>query len=97
MVDPVTGLMLHNKINAATEALFHTNTPDGCPDDPIEKQSFLAAHAMLNLIEGNGVRMGRPAVHTGGWQLHLADDRTLTITYPDQTTMTTGPPRRRAA
>ena len=224
-VDPVTGLMLHNKINAATEALFHTNTPDGCPDDPIEKQSFLAAHALLDLIEGKGVRMGRPevivvvdttapdpatgeptidwglpveiphrvlidlfdtadvhtadvhtvvvrngvvlhapgelhlgrstrlanraqrralralystcaipgcaarydlckihhvhwwrhggltdlhnllpicvkhhnAVHTGGWQLHLADDRTLTITHPDHTTMTTGPPSRRQA
>ena len=37
------------------------------------------------------------AVHAGGWQLHLAPDRTLTITHPDNTTMTTGPPKRRAA
>ncbi len=36
-------------------------------------------------------------VHHGGWTIHLADDRTLTITLPDQTTMTTGPPKRRAA
>lgn len=42
-VDPVTGVMLHNKIAAATEALFHDKTPDGCPSDPFEKQSFLRA------------------------------------------------------
>ena len=218
-VDPVTGLMLHNKINAATEALFHTKTPEGCPTDPIEKQAFLRAHAMLHMINGQGIQMGKPEVvvvvdtttpdatgaptvdwglpveiphqvlldlfdgadvhsivvrngvvlhapgelnlgrttrlanraqrralraiyatcalpgcatrfdnckihhlqwwrnggltdlcnllpicvkhhtlvHTGGWQLHLADDRTLTVTLPDQTTMTNGPPRKRAA
>jgi hypothetical protein len=31
-------------------------------------------------------------VHDDGWQLHLAANRTLTITYPDGTTCTTGPP-----
>jgi len=61
-VDPVTGVLLHNKINAATEALFHSATPDGCPTDPLEKQLFLRAHAMLNLIEGQGIRLGRPEV-----------------------------------
>ena len=35
------------------------------------------------------------AVHDHGWHLVLAADRTLTITYPDGTTETTGPPRRR--
>ena len=218
-VDPVTGLMLHNKIAAATEALFHSATPDGCPSDPIEKQSFLQAHALLKIIEGQGIRLGRPEVvvvvdtttadvdgaptvdwglpveiphqvlldlfngadvhavivrngvvlyapgelnlgrttrlanraqrralralhstcaipgcrvqfeqcnihhvkwwehggltdlanlmpvcskhhhciHDGGWDAHLAPDRTLTITHPDGSTMTTGPPKRRAA
>lgn len=219
-VDPVTGLLLHNKIHAATEALFHDKTPDGCPTDPIEKQAFLGAHALLNLINGQGLQLGKPevivvvdsttpdpvtgepivdwglpveiphrvlldllgaadvhtiivrngvvlhapgelnlgrttrlanraqrralratyatcaipgcatrfdvckihhvdwwrhggltdlanllpicvkhhtAVHHGGWQLHLADDRTLRITLPDGTTMINGPPKRRAA
>ncbi|CAN5549187.1 hypothetical protein BH10ACT2_BH10ACT2_24680 [soil metagenome] len=219
-VDPVTGVLLHNKINAATEALFHTATPDGCPTDPLEKQSFLRAHAFLNLIEGQGIRLGRPEVvvvidttspdpatgaptvdwglpveiphrvlldlfdradvhsvivrngivlhapgeldlgrttrlanraqrralratyatcampgcsvrfdqckihhvhwwrhsgrtdlanllpvcskhhhyiHNGGWEIHLAPDRKLSITQPNNTTMTTGPPKRRAA
>ena len=218
-VDPVTGLMLHNKIAAATEALFHSATPDGCPSDPVEKQSFLQAHALLKIIEGQGIRLGRPEVvvvvdtttpdvdgaptvdwglqveiphqvlldlfdgadvhavvvrngvvlyapgeinlgrttrlanraqrralralhstcaipgcrvpfdqckvhhvkwwerggltdlanlspvcskhhhciHDGGWDVRLAPDRTLTITQPDGSTMTTGPPKRRAA
>ncbi len=220
-VDPVTGLILHNKISSATQDLFHDKTPDNCPTDPIEKQSFLRAHAMLGIIEGKGIRLGKPEiivvvdttapdaatgaptvdwgllveiphqflvdlfhggadvhaiivrngvvvyapgelnlgrttrlanraqrralraiyatcaipgcatrfdhckvhhvkwwrnggltdlnnllpicvrhhtlVHTGGWSLHLAPDRTLTVTLPDKTTMTTGPPKRRAA
>lgn len=36
-------------------------------------------------------------VHEGGWQLHLAPDRTLTVTRPDGHVFTTGPPRARAA
>jgi hypothetical protein len=219
-VDPVTGVMLHNKIAATVEELFHDETPDGCPSDPAEKQAFLRGHAILKLIEGGGIRLGRPevvvvvdttdpdpatgapivdwglpveiphrvlldlfgradvhtivvrngvvlhapgeinlgrttrlanraqrralratyatcaipgcsarfdickihhvhwwrhggrtdlnnllplcvrhhtAVHHGGWELHLGADRSLTITYPDHTTMSTGPPKRRAA
>ncbi len=219
-VDPVTGVLLHNKINAATEALFHSATPDGCPSDPLEKQAFLRGHALLSLINGKGLTMGKPevvvvvdttvadtstgapivdwglpveiphrvlldlfgradvntvvvrngvvlhapgelnlgrttrlanraqrralratyatcavpgcsvrfdhcnihhvrwwendgltdlanllplcskhhhCVHDGGWQLHLAPDRILTVTVPDGTTMTNGPPKRRAA
>ena len=219
-LDPLTGLLLHNKINAATEDLFHDKTPDGCPTDPVEKQSFLRAHAIMRLINGEGLRLGKPEIivvvdttaadpvtgeptidwglpveiphrvlidlfngadvhtiivrngavvyapgelnlgrttrlanraqrralratyascaipgcatrfdlckihhvhwwrhggntdlhnllpvcsrhhhliHDGGWQVHLDPDRTLTITYPDNTTMSTGPPKRRAA
>jgi hypothetical protein len=36
-------------------------------------------------------------VHEGGWQLHLAPDRTLTITRPGGHTSTHDPPLRRAA
>jgi hypothetical protein len=219
-VDPLTGVRLHNKIAAATEALFHDKAPEFCPTDPFEKQSFLRAHALLSIIEGKGIKLGkaeivvvvdttapdpvtgvptvdwgRPAeipqrvlhdlfeiadvhtvvvrngavlhapgelnlgrstrlanhaqrralramyatcaipscgarfdlckihhvkwwrrfgrtdlhnllplcvkhhtlVHHGGWDLHLAPDRILTISHPDGTTMSNGPPRRRAA
>jgi len=34
------------------------------------------------------------AIHDHDWQLHLTADRTLTITFPDGTHTTTGPPRR---
>ena len=37
------------------------------------------------------------AVHTHGWRLTLAADRTLTVEYPDGTRQTTGPPQRHAA
>jgi len=36
-------------------------------------------------------------VHEGGWKLHLAEDRTLTVRRPDGTTTIHGPPRSRAA
>jgi len=36
-------------------------------------------------------------VHEGGWKLHLAADRTLTVTRPDGTTTIHGPPQLRAA
>ena len=36
-------------------------------------------------------------IHYDGWQLHLAPDRTLTITLPDGTVRVHAPPRARAA
>jgi hypothetical protein len=36
-------------------------------------------------------------IHHDGWLLHLQPNRTLTITLPDDTIMTTGPPKRNAA
>lgn len=61
-LDPVTGLKLYNRVQAATEALFHSAVPEGCPADPLDKQAFLRGHALLSLLEGNGVRMARPEV-----------------------------------
>ena len=36
--DPVTGVRLAAKLEATVEAMFAEAVPDGCPDDPIEKQ-----------------------------------------------------------
>lgn len=36
------------------------------------------------------------AIHDEAWQVELAPDRTLTVTLPDRTVMTTGPPARAA-
>jgi hypothetical protein len=36
------------------------------------------------------------AIHDQGWHLKLTPDRQLTVTYPNGTSQTTGPPSRRA-
>ena len=59
--DPLTGVRLDAKLHATVEALFAEATPQGCPDDAIEKQQFLAAHALARLLDGaaGGARPGR--------------------------------------
>jgi hypothetical protein len=60
--DPVTGVRLDAQLQAAIETLFAEATPEFCPDDPVEKQQFLAAHALIRLLNGDGAlrRSGRP-------------------------------------
>ncbi|MDW3215007.1 MAG: HNH endonuclease signature motif containing protein [Ilumatobacteraceae bacterium] len=50
--DPVTGVRLAAKLDAAANALFAEQTPSTCPDDPIDKQRHLSALALAGLIEG---------------------------------------------
>ncbi|MDO8389733.1 MAG: HNH endonuclease [Actinomycetota bacterium] len=52
--DPVTGVELTGRIRNQVERLFHGTQPDGCPSDPLERQQFLQAHALLALCEGRG-------------------------------------------
>ena len=61
-LDPVSGLSFDGRLDAATESLFHDRTPSSCPADPIERQGFLRAHALLELLNGKGGRPGRPEV-----------------------------------
>ena len=60
--DPVTGVRVASKLEHTVEALFAEATPDGCPTDPVEKQRFLTAHAMIRLLDNAGgvSRPGRP-------------------------------------
>jgi hypothetical protein len=60
--DPLTGARLAAKLDATREALFAEQTPDGCPSDPIEKQKFLNAHALVRLLDGaaGSSTSGRP-------------------------------------
>ncbi len=60
--DPETMLRLENRLDAQVQALFHDRQPDGCPTDLFEKQSYLRAHALLTLLDGGGVRLGRPEI-----------------------------------
>ena len=60
--DPATMLVLEARLDAQVEALFHDTQPDGCPADALEKQGFLRAHVLLALLDGGGVRLGRPEI-----------------------------------
>ena len=58
--DPDTYHQLETILDTQTEVLFHDAVPEHCPSDPIDKQAFLRAHALISLLTGGGVRMGRP-------------------------------------
>jgi hypothetical protein len=58
----VTGVGLASKIDNTIRALFAEQAPEHCPTDPVEKQKFLAAHALGRLLTGqaHGRTTGRP-------------------------------------
>ena len=60
--DPDTMVRLENRLDAQAQALFHDAQPDGCPTDLLDKQSYLRAKALLALLDGDGVRLGRPEI-----------------------------------
>jgi hypothetical protein len=59
-LDPLRGMKLLNQLKERVGRLFADKTPDGCPSDPVEKNAYLAALALLDLCEGRGQRSGRP-------------------------------------
>lgn len=58
--DPVTGVKIAARIDTAVQTLFRERTPEHCPSDPIEKQRFLAAHAVADLLLGNARSIDTP-------------------------------------
>jgi hypothetical protein len=60
--DPEMMVRLENRLDTQVQAMFHDRQPDGCPTDVFEKQSYLRAHALLALLDGRGVRLGRPEI-----------------------------------
>jgi hypothetical protein len=58
--DPATMLTLETRLDGHVDTMFHDTTPDGCPTDPLEKQAYLRALALLALLDGSGARLGRP-------------------------------------
>lgn len=54
-LDPVSGVQLAHRIRTATEELFHGGQlADGAPLDPVHRQQFLQAHALLGMLDGRG-------------------------------------------
>jgi hypothetical protein len=58
--DPETGLKLHGRLKATVERLFAETVPEHCPSDPLERQAFLRAHALVALVDGHGTGVGSP-------------------------------------
>lgn len=58
--DPVTGVRLASTLDRALQALFAEQTPSESPDDPIEKQQFLAAHTLSRLLSEQVEEPGDP-------------------------------------
>jgi hypothetical protein len=59
--DPVTGVKLASRLDAAVETQFAEHTPDTCPADPGEKQHHLRALALAHLLNGgSSSKAGRP-------------------------------------
>lgn len=48
--DPVTGVKIAARLDAALQNVFAQRVLDDCPDDPIEKQRYLTAHAVSRLL-----------------------------------------------
>jgi hypothetical protein len=58
--DPMTGVRLHGRLEAALAAVFVDAVPAGCPTDPGEKQDFLRARALVALTEATTPGACRP-------------------------------------
>lgn len=58
--DPESGLVLASALQQRLEAIFHAAHPPAAPDDPLERQDFLRAHALLSLIRGENRSSGAP-------------------------------------
>jgi hypothetical protein len=60
--DPLTGVKLSERLAGAVRTIFAEEVPELCPTDPVEKQKFLAAHALERLLQGEATRRstGRP-------------------------------------
>ncbi len=78
-LDPLRTLGFDRRLAARVEALHHGPPIPGCPTDPLERQAFLRAHALLQLLEqdGSGTRT------TGGAEVIVVVDHTTPDGTPD--------------
>ncbi len=48
--DPITGVKIASRLDRTVQALFAEAVPDGCPSDHQEKQHYLVAHALAQIV-----------------------------------------------
>jgi Domain of unknown function (DUF222) len=58
--DPVSGALLHQRLDSAVDRLFANETPPTCPADPVAKQDHLRALALVDLTNPDRAGAGRP-------------------------------------
>ena len=76
-LDPLRSLSFERRLAAMVELLHHGPPIEGCPADPLERQAFLRAHALLLMIEGQGRR------GTSGAEIIVVVDHTAPDEVPD--------------
>ncbi len=78
-LDPLRTLSFDRRLAARVEALHHGPPIPGCPTDPLERQAFLRAHALLQLLEPDqaGART------TNGAEVIVVVDHTAPGRAPD--------------
>jgi hypothetical protein len=79
--DPETMVRLENRLDGQVQSMFHDRLPDGCPSDPLEKQAYLRALALLALLNGEGARVGRPEIIVVEDHTHPHPDGSPTIDW----------------
>ncbi|HMK11592.1 MAG TPA: DUF222 domain-containing protein [Acidimicrobiales bacterium] len=58
--DPENAVKVDKRIQDEIDRLFADGVPDDAPDDPIERQQYLAGLAVTSLLLGNGGAVGKP-------------------------------------
>ncbi len=58
--DPLNAVKIDKRIQDEVDRLFAERAPDDSPDDPIEKQKYLAGLAVISLLTGGGAAVGKP-------------------------------------
>ena len=79
--DPIRGLELEGRLRNNIDTMFHTGIPDDAPADPTERHDYLAALALLAIINGTATPAGLPDVTV------LIDERTLVAGHPHEHTI----------
>jgi len=93
-LDPLTGVRVAARIDAMVQALFGSVVPDECPDDPIEKQHYLAAQAVAQLLLDEALGNAGTSVEAGSHDGNGGFDMPADHSTPGDTARSTpGAPR----
>jgi hypothetical protein len=85
--DPESGLTIEATLRRSVESMFHTGIPDNAPLDPIDRQQFLNAVALVRLMSGAGAGSTNTDASNGGFAPGTGPDITVII---DERTFTEG-------